>query len=325
MGDSRIQAMKILVVGGSGYLGQYLVEHLAKQHEVAFTYNNTRKNNELSLPNLTNVSAFQVDLCEGRGFDELGTTFGEPEAVINCAAVSQPRVCEENTKLARSVNIPSTLIQWLSEHFEGRPLLIHMSTDHVYEGTQAMNKEVDAENGKQLNAYGTSKKESEDYIITHYINHLILRSSIIYGKTKNVSRTLFLDWMDKALAASSEQVGFFCNEFRCPIYVMDIVKLIELVLNQPNLRGGHLKLNGRGPCDRIFNLGGPERLSRYDMAVILCKHRGHDASNATAVERPEHVKAPLDASMDISKIKEVFRLEPLTFQQALCEIFPEGK
>lgn len=49
--------------------------------------------------------------------------------VVNCAALSVPRECEANPDKAMSVNVPHTLVKWLSS-FEGkRPLLIHLSTD----------------------------------------------------------------------------------------------------------------------------------------------------------------------------------------------------
>ena len=45
----------VLVVGGSGYLGQFLVKHLAQEHKVSFTFHST------SAPNFgANVQAFWV-------------------------------------------------------------------------------------------------------------------------------------------------------------------------------------------------------------------------------------------------------------------------
>lgn len=48
--------------------------------------------------------------------------------VINCAALSVPRVCEVDPEAAMSVNVPTALVKWLSSFGEGT-LLIHLSTD----------------------------------------------------------------------------------------------------------------------------------------------------------------------------------------------------
>ena len=65
--------------------------------------------------------------------------FGEPGLVVNCAAISQPRACEEDPDLAMAVNVPTRLVEdYLHGRFEGRPALAHLSTDHVYRGRKAL-------------------------------------------------------------------------------------------------------------------------------------------------------------------------------------------
>ena len=49
--------------------------------------------------------------------------------VVNCAALSVPRDCEKNPAYAMSVNVPSSLVGWLSRFPNRISLLIHLSTD----------------------------------------------------------------------------------------------------------------------------------------------------------------------------------------------------
>lgn len=49
--------------------------------------------------------------------------------VVNCAALSVPRACEMDPAAAMSVNVPSSLVNWLSSLEESDSLLIHLSTD----------------------------------------------------------------------------------------------------------------------------------------------------------------------------------------------------
>lgn len=52
----------------------------------------------------------------------------QPDVVINCAALSVPRVCEADPVAAMSINVPTSLVKWLSSFIE-EILLIHLSTD----------------------------------------------------------------------------------------------------------------------------------------------------------------------------------------------------
>lgn len=53
----------------------------------------------------------------------------QPDVVVNCAALSIPRACETDPTVAMSINVPSSLIKWLSSFTENNTLLIHLSTD----------------------------------------------------------------------------------------------------------------------------------------------------------------------------------------------------
>jgi dTDP-4-dehydrorhamnose reductase len=59
---------------------------------------------------------------------------GDVHVVINCAALSQPSVCEQDYQYARSVNVPDALISALVRQKRTRhvdALLVHVSTDQV--------------------------------------------------------------------------------------------------------------------------------------------------------------------------------------------------
>lgn len=55
----------------------------------------------------------------------------QPDVVVNCAALSAPRACEVDPAAAMSINVPTSLVNWLLSFEEGRSrtYLIHLSTD----------------------------------------------------------------------------------------------------------------------------------------------------------------------------------------------------
>lgn len=99
--------------------------------------------------------------------------------------------------------MPHHLLDALQKHADATgvtPLLIHLSTDQVYDGSRANWKETDP--CAPVNAYGQTKLEAEQYIQERWPNHVILRSSIIYGPQSPapVSRALFLQFIEASLA-----------------------------------------------------------------------------------------------------------------------------
>ncbi|XP_050237297.1 uncharacterized protein LOC126686998 isoform X2 [Mercurialis annua] len=228
---------KVLVVGGTGYLGQHLLQGFAgindSPYDLAFTHRSNSTPPRLLLDAVPNSLAFHVDLLTGDGFEAISNQFGRPDIVVNCAAISVPRSCEKDAVTAMSVNVPSSLVNWLSifQEKDGNTLLIHLSTDQVYEGAKSFYKEDDET--VPVNVYGKSKVASERFISEKCPNFAILRSSIIFGPQtiSPVPKSLPIQWIDSVLA-KGERVEFFHDEFRCPVYVKDVVAIILSLTNR---------------------------------------------------------------------------------------------
>ncbi|XP_022030153.1 dTDP-4-dehydrorhamnose reductase isoform X3 [Helianthus annuus] len=221
---------RLLIIGGSGYLGQHLLQSFSDSSphlSTAFTHHSSSP--PQSIPDA--IIPFQLDLHTGQGFHSITNQFGQPDIVVNCAALSVPRACETDPALAMSVNVPSTLVKWLSSFTECNTLLIHLSTDQVYEGTKSFYKEDDET--LPVNVYGKSKVAAEEYIFDNWSNFVILRSSIIFGRQtiSPVSKSLPIQWMDGVLSKGQE-AEFFHDEFRCPVYVKDVVNIIRLLTDR---------------------------------------------------------------------------------------------
>ncbi|EFJ21319.1 hypothetical protein SELMODRAFT_151824 [Selaginella moellendorffii] len=287
--------MAVLVVGGSGYVGLHLLKALAARYSpenIAYTYNS----HPPPLSEQLGVG-YRVDLTTGQGLQDLALSV-HPRVVVNCAAMSVPRDCEENPQKAMAVNVPRALLRYLASLQTGAPpLLVHFSTDQVYEGIKQFYVETDET--KPVNVYGLSKVEAEFLIRSTWRNYAILRSSIIYGPQPvvHVQKPLPVQWMDMALSAR-RPVDFFHDEYRCPIFIGDVVKVVALLITLSEQSGGAMQL--------VLNLGGPERLSRAEMAQVVARVKGYHPSlinqvPASSVDRG--VASPADISMDVEKLR----------------------
>lgn len=115
--------MRVLVVGASGYLAQFLLQHLHPLYECCYTFN---KEHPAGLPG----KGIHLDLT-----DE--ATYGEalelsPSIVINAAAMGALGQCEKEEPLAVSINSPARFFEALAA-LPQPPLLVQFSTDQAKE------------------------------------------------------------------------------------------------------------------------------------------------------------------------------------------------
>ncbi|KNA15035.1 hypothetical protein SOVF_101900 [Spinacia oleracea] len=302
---------RILIVGGTGYLGQHLLHSISdpSSFDLAFTYHSTPPSNLLLA--LPHSLSFPLDLHNGHGFDSITATFGQPDVVVNCAALSVPRACEVDPAAAMSINVPTALVNWMSSFKEKDTLFIHLSTDQVYEGIKSFYKEEDETS--PVNIYGKSKVEAEKFILSNSSNFAILRSSIIYGPQtiSPVPKSLPIQWIDGVLSKGNK-VDIFYDEFRCPVFVKDVVAVILALITK--------WVTEAKPMQLLLNLGGPDRVSRVQMAEAVAESRGYDISlinhvSASSVDRG--VKSPADISMDISKLVKTLNISPTSFKDGV--------
>ncbi|WRX11353.1 RmlD-like substrate binding domain - like 1 [Theobroma cacao] len=342
---------KVLVVGGTGYLGQHVLQGFAEirgtPYDVAFTYNSFPP--QPLLDAFPDSLAFQVDLKTGLGFHSISQQFGQPDVVVNCAALSVPRACEKDPDAATSINVPTSLVNWLSSFTQDdNTLLIHLSTDQVYEGVKSFYKEEDE--AVPVNVYGKSKVAAERFISEKWANFAILRSSIIFGPqtVSPVPKSLPIQWIDGVLS-KGDKVEFFYDEYRCPVYVKDVVTIILTLIDKwfsgmkllsvplLSLCGaftsqkkfssvililtGLMLLTQEGKKTQLLlNVGGPDRVSRVQMAEAVAQIRGHDSSlikpiSASSVDRG--VMSPADISMDITKLVQTLNISPTPFKDGV--------
>ncbi|XP_059312709.1 uncharacterized protein LOC132063943 isoform X1 [Lycium ferocissimum] len=309
-----MSSKKILIVGGTGYLGQHLVQaiqdSLPYALSLAFTYH-TNPPPEKLLQAIPHVLPFHLDLRTGNGFDHISQNFGQPDVVVNCAALSVPRACEVDPTAAMAINVPSVLVKWLSSFSNGNTLLIHLSTDQVYEGTKSFYKEDDET--LPVNVYGRSKVAAEQFISENCSNFAILRSSIIYGPqtVSPVPKSLPVQWMDSVLA-KGDAMDFFHDEFRCPVYVKDLVTTVWTLTNR--------WISDREPMQLLLNVGGPDRVSRVQMAEAVAHVRGYNLSLIKSVSSStvnRGVKSPADISMDITRLIQTLNMSPTAFRDGV--------
>ncbi|GJM87419.1 hypothetical protein PR202_ga03370 [Eleusine coracana subsp. coracana] len=137
------------------------------------------------------------------------------------------------------------------------------------------------------------------------------RADLRSGHGLDAISASFGEWMDSVLS-QGQQVDFFNDEFRCPVYVKDMVDVIMSLAKTWLSDGKRIQV--------LLNVGGPNRVSRLQMAESVADVRGYSHSiiksvSASSVNRG--VASPSDISMDISKLIQMLGIKPISFHDGV--------
>jgi len=161
---------------------------------------------------------------------------------------------------------------------------------------------------KAKNAYGRTKALMEEGLRANgTLRSIILRSSNILGPpAPYTGKGKFLQWLTGALeekhrmeVSSDRGVTLWSDEFRNFIWVDDIVKIVASIVEQAKAGTGDI-LPTEGNLTRIFNMGGPEALSRVDVGNKLCVAMDVACSLIIPVVRYGPGSQVLDVPRDLS-------------------------
>jgi dTDP-4-dehydrorhamnose reductase len=103
----------------------------------------------------------------------------QPDAIINCAAMTDVDECERDPLMAAVTNMAG--VEYLSRIFSG--YLIQISTDYVFDGQSGPYGVRDAPN--PINIYGWSKLGGELVTRRHLGPSLIIRTTVLFSATNN--------------------------------------------------------------------------------------------------------------------------------------------
>ena len=202
-----------------------------------------------------------------RAIEETG-----PDIVVNAAAMTDVDECETAKEQCFAVNAEA--LRHIAESCRGKKIrIVHFSTDYVFDGT-ARRPYKEEDPCHPVNVYGESKLAGERLLQSLSDDHLIVRTSWLYGsKGRNFVRSILekaqakhfiRDTMKKAkatadgpstLSVADDQVG-------SPTYTKDLAAAVALLI-EGNARGIFHVIN-RGSC------------TWHQFAVKILKESGYD-------------------------------------------------
>ena len=241
---------KILLIGASGTLGSALKKNSY------FKKAEGPSKNKLNILNKKDIKYY------------LNKEF---QIIINCAAISKVRICENNQKFANKVNVfgVKNLVNEIINYEKKTNksvLFIHLSSDAVYPHDRGNNKETSSLS--PYNFYGKTK----------------LKSERIVKKLKKfiVIRTRFFD--KKKIRFKDAATDIFSSMLEVDELVKNIIFLIKIRYN------GVINVGGQKKSDYDFIRKFKKKLLRTSSKEILKKL---------------NYKIAIDASLNISLLKNL--------------------
>ncbi len=273
----------VIVLGGGSQLAQCIK---------ASTANSTQFRIEF-------LTSKDVDITQTLMIDAAFQRY-QPHVVINCAAYTMVDQAEDEEVKAKMINTESAgLIAEACKRYNS--LLIHISTDFVFEGSKALPLN-EADNTNPLSVYGRTKLDGEKEIMGKMEKYIILRTSWLYSSYgHNFVKTML------RLGKERESLGVVADQIGTPTYAMD---LAEAILN---IVGSNVADYG------IYHYSNEGVASWFDFAhgVFKFSNLKVKLSPISSVQFPTKAIRPAFSVMDKTKIKKVFGLEIPHWQDSL--------
>jgi dTDP-4-dehydrorhamnose reductase len=293
-------AARLLITGISGLLGL----NLAVCARARFTVSGCYSAHPVVLPG---VDAIGVDVRSEEAFHRLVARV-RPDLVVHTVGMSSVDACEKDPGQAQELNVDAAEVVARVARGAGARL-VHISTDHLFDGERPRRREDDAL--APLNAYAKTKAEAEAVVLREHPEALVVRTNF-YGWGTSV-RVSFSDWIVRALRAG-EPLTMFTDVYFSPLFVDDLADTMFDLLE-------------RGIAG-VVNIAGGERLSKYEFALRTADVFGLPPGKvqATSVERAAlRASRPKDMSLDVGRVEAALGRRMPTAREGLMGLRRAGE
>ena len=286
---------KMLVTGGSGYLGGWVARLARAGWDVTATYF-THPVDEPGVAwrwlDVRDEAAVAALVAEVR-----------PAVIVHTAACNPGY----GTNFEATNAVGSGHVARAAAACGAR--LIHISSDALFDGEKGNYVEEDPPT--PITPYGRSKALAEEEVRASGAEAVIVRTSLIYGWRPRLARQV--RWIVDDLEAG-KPVRLFTDELRCPVWVESLAAAV-------------VELAGLDYTS-VLHVAGAQILSRYEFGVRMLRFHGLDLGSiiparsrevGTGFPRP---RRPLDCTLDCSRARSLLRTPLPGVDEVLASLTP---
>jgi dTDP-4-dehydrorhamnose reductase len=261
-----LDGSNILITGANGQLGRAL---------------------QSIYPKAVKTDAPDLDITDAEALMKFN--WDNIEIIINAAAYTNVDGAETNDGEAAAWLVNDRAVGNLASlAAEKNLLLVHISTDYVFDGSKGPHKED--ESFSPLGIYGKTKAAGDEKA-AKTPKHYIVRTSWVIGEGKNFVRAM-LELGQKGVSPSvvSDQIGR-------PSFTLELAKAIKHLIDSRPDYGTY----------NITNEGEPVSWADFTRAIFKAAGIKQEVTNTTTAEyfknKPDSAPRPLNSVMDLTKIE----------------------
>lgn len=291
--------MKVLILGGAGYIGSVLTPYLQEKGDEVnvldkFLYGSTKNKSN-------SVNMKYGDVCNTT---DLKSAIDKTDVIVNLAAISNDPASDLNPELTWDINYKANeFIAKLA--LEANKRVIFASSCSVYgfseNGTFKENSQL-----SPVTLYAVTKMLSEKLYLQKGQDAIILRFATVYGHSPKPRLDLVVNTMIGNSYVQSQILVNGGSQWRPIIHVKDVAHAIYLAIHVEN------------PKHRVYNVGANEQ--NYQIAQLADLIAGY---------LPEveviHAKDTIDSrsyKVDFTRVKKDLNFETkYTVADAVKEIY----
>lgn len=292
---------RILVTGSNGLLGQKITDlaFLDKEFELIASSKGPDR-----YPATSGYQYIDLDICDPQAVSQV-IDLVKPDVIIHTAAMTNVDACESDRENCRKLNVDA--VENLALICAGRDIhLIHLSTDFIFDGKDGPYGEEAIPN--PLSYYGQSKLDAERAIMASGCRAAILRTIIVYGIVKDMSRSNIVLWA-KAALEKGEVISVVNDQWRMPTLAEDLAACCLLAAKKE--AHGIYHVSGKDLMNMVELVEQVADFWKLDKSLI--KSISSDSLNQKA-KRPARTGFKLDKS-----IREL-GYKPRSFSEGLAII-----
>lgn len=286
---------RLLITGGSGFLGGNLAANAPAHWETFATYNSSPVRSGGAVRWLQ-LDVTNIEVVE-KTIDSI-----KPEVMIHAAAITDSGICERHSEAAWETNVKGTEnVAYAAERVGAK--LVYTSTDMVFGRGREFSAEDDPPSPTTV--YSSSKAAAEKIVIAASSKHVVARICLSYGRSANSAQCFterIIENLDRGIPAK-----LFVDEYRTPIYVRDLCRIL-------------LEFSRREDLTGLFHVGGPDRLSRYEFGLKICRVFAFSSNLLIPVsvdDIPFDYDRPRDCSLSIENLVKSVGFSPRNVEEGL--------
>jgi dTDP-4-dehydrorhamnose reductase len=270
--------MRIFITGVSGLLGLNMAIQLRDDHEVYGSYS-------AHPVRCDGIDALQVDFAAPGSMHEALARV-RPDVVVHTAGFTNVDGCEADPQAAHTLNVEfAQRVARSVQSLGGK--LVHISTDHLFDGTSPLRGETDTP--APMNVYARTKLQAEHAVLEACPGALVARTNF-YGWGLP-HRPSFTDWILDSLE-KRKTLTMFTDVFYTPILINDFVEIVMQLLAQD--------------ASGVLHVAGAERLSKHAFSIKLAGVFGLSTDTIQEASIDDHdlrAPRPRDMSLDCSRVE----------------------